>query len=115
MRRILIIMLYTLSLFAQEQEAEAPLQNPPDPAHLKATWWSYYDVDHERLAIRIMKTQESFNRLKEELSFNQKELALPLMQQVMVTLSTYQDLSQKSRPIPLSSPIDMKSITIKNF
>lgn len=95
MKRVIFFLIFSISLFSLENENSEKLETPPNPLELKASWWSYYDVDQERLGVRIQKTDERLRTLLSDLSPTQQELALPIIRQIIIGLSTYKDLTLK--------------------
>lgn len=94
MRHFFILFIFFISIAFSEEAPSEPL-TPPDPLHLKANWWSYYDVDQERLGVRIQKTTESLENLKRDLSPLQREQADPLIYQIIIGLNTYEQLMKQ--------------------
>ena len=99
MKKFCILIIFVVQLWGAQQE-EAILI-PPSPAELKASWWSYYEVDPERLAIRIQKTSESFEHLSMELPEALREEAEPIMREILVKLTIYREMLIK--PVVLQS------------
>lgn len=106
MRRFFLgLLLCVIPLFAQESGSKEAVPLPPDPANLRANWWSYYEVDQERLGVRIEKTKEVLDRLTSDLSLQQKELAIPIIHQIVIGLNTYKDLVIRKESHP---PIELR-------
>ncbi|MCB1110379.1 MAG: mechanosensitive ion channel [Chlamydiia bacterium] len=89
--------------------------SPPNPVQLKASWWDYYDVDPERLEIRIQKTDEIFQHLSMELPETVKEEAAPLMQQILVGLATYREMIKKPLILHAVEEHKHESYTFQDF
>lgn len=104
MKRVLFFLIFTLSLIANSDDPAQKIDTPPNPAELKASWWSYYEVDQERLIVRIQKTTAKLQALAGELSPSQRELALPLIDQIPQGLQTYRTLLTKKIPKPTIEP-----------
>lgn len=92
MKKLFVALLLFTLLWAKEEEA--PL-NPPNPAELRASWWDYYEVDPERLHVRIQKTDEAFQHLQRELPEKTRVEAFPLMQEILVGLRVYKEMIQR--------------------
>lgn len=92
--RYLFFLFLFLSFGLVAQEESAPL-DPPNPADLKPSWWKYYDVDAERLTVRIQKTEEILQNIMAELSAQNREDAAPVVKEIIIQLRTYQELVKR--------------------
>ncbi len=93
-------------MFAKQESQETEIGTPPDPSKLKPNWWSYFQVDPERLSVRIQKTVDLLNNLSQELSEDQRRVGMALVAQITTNFQNYQELLKAQKELP---PIEQKN------
>ena len=113
MKTFFILIVFFGQLWGAQQEES--ILTPPNPSELKASWWSYYAVDPERLAVRIQKTNEVFEHLSMELPEAILEEASPIMREVLVKLTLYREMIIKPVILRSVEKHDHETYTLQEF
>ncbi len=95
---------------------EVEVVAPPDPSRLRPNWWTYFQVDPERLIVRAQKVLELLDHQELEMSQAQLQSGRPLLAQIRAGLQTYLEMLKTKNVLPpLEKAVFQESYTFEAF